>query len=87
MYLCKTTYKTTSVFIHFILFTLKVLSTLNLPLGRLQDWKKLQVLTTLLSLNKILPSSGLTDSYVFYFLLHIRNHTDMLPVDNKNVLH
>ena len=42
--------------------------------------------TTLVSLNKILPSSGLTDSYVFYFLLHIRNHTDMLPVENKNVL-
>ena len=38
--------------------------------------------TTLVSLNKRLPSSGLTDSYGFYFLLHIRNQTDMLPVDN-----
>ena len=34
--------------------------------------------TTLVSLNKTLPSSGLTDSYVIY----ICNETDMLPVDS-----
>ena len=34
--------------------------------------------TTLVSLNKTLPSSGPTDSYVRY----IRNQTDMLPVDS-----
>ena len=43
-------------------------------------WLKLP--HNLVSLNKRLPSSSLTDSYGFYFLLHIRNQTDMLPVDN-----